>query len=207
MSFLKKLDRYGGALRRHCSVQAGAGREPCASRWWSSRSASASSTPPTRAPRKPPRNSATSRSSTPARPTTTAEAQIEVINSLIAQKVDAIAVSANDADALVPVAEEGDGARHQGDLVGFGRRAGGPPDAPQPLVDRADRQHDHQAGRRRPAGRRRRRDPLGRRDHDQPERLDRGDEEGAGRTIPDQRWSPPSMATTWPTSATARRRA
>jgi rhamnose transport system substrate-binding protein len=28
--------------------------------------------------------------------------QIEVINSLIAQKVDAIAVSANDADALVP---------------------------------------------------------------------------------------------------------
>ena len=32
----------------------------------------------------------------------TAEAQIEVINSLIAQKVNAIAVSANDADALVP---------------------------------------------------------------------------------------------------------
>ncbi|HUH50102.1 MAG TPA: rhamnose ABC transporter substrate-binding protein, partial [Mycoplana sp.] len=31
-----------------------------------------------------------------------AEAQIEVINSLIAQKVDAIAVSANDTDALVP---------------------------------------------------------------------------------------------------------
>lgn len=34
--------------------------------------------------------------------TTTAEAQIEVINSLIAQRVDAIAVSANDRDALVP---------------------------------------------------------------------------------------------------------
>lgn len=33
---------------------------------------------------------------------TTAEGQIEVINSLIAQKVDAIAVSANDRDALVP---------------------------------------------------------------------------------------------------------
>lgn len=33
---------------------------------------------------------------------TTAEGQIEVINSLIAQKVDAIAISANDADALVP---------------------------------------------------------------------------------------------------------
>ena len=33
---------------------------------------------------------------------TTAEGQIEVINSLIAQRVDAIAVSANDTDALVP---------------------------------------------------------------------------------------------------------
>ena len=36
-------------------------------------------------------------------PTTpTAEGQIETLNSLIAQRVDAIAVSANDADALVP---------------------------------------------------------------------------------------------------------
>jgi len=35
--------------------------------------------------------------------TTTAEGQIEVINSLIAQRVDAIAVSANDQDALVPI--------------------------------------------------------------------------------------------------------
>lgn len=34
--------------------------------------------------------------------TTTAEGQIEVINALIAQKVDAIAISANDTDALVP---------------------------------------------------------------------------------------------------------
>lgn len=34
---------------------------------------------------------------------TTAEGQIEVINSLIAQRVDAIAISANDTDALVPV--------------------------------------------------------------------------------------------------------
>jgi len=33
---------------------------------------------------------------------TTAEGQIEVINSLIAQNVDAIAISANDTDALVP---------------------------------------------------------------------------------------------------------
>jgi rhamnose transport system substrate-binding protein len=34
--------------------------------------------------------------------TATAEAQIEVVNSLIAQQVDAIAISANDPDALVP---------------------------------------------------------------------------------------------------------
>lgn len=34
---------------------------------------------------------------------TTAEGQIEVINALIAQRVDAIAISANDPDALVPV--------------------------------------------------------------------------------------------------------
>jgi len=33
---------------------------------------------------------------------TTAEGQIEIINSLIAQRVDVIAVSANDADGLVP---------------------------------------------------------------------------------------------------------
>lgn len=35
----------------------------------------------------------------------TAEAQIEVINSLIGQKVDALAISANDKDALVPIAK------------------------------------------------------------------------------------------------------
>ena len=36
-------------------------------------------------------------------PTTpTAEGQIEVLNALISQRVDAIAVSANDPDALVP---------------------------------------------------------------------------------------------------------
>lgn len=35
----------------------------------------------------------------------TAEAQIEVINSLISQKVDALAISANDKDALVPIAK------------------------------------------------------------------------------------------------------
>ena len=35
----------------------------------------------------------------------TAEAQIEVINSLISQKVDAMVISANDKDALVPIAK------------------------------------------------------------------------------------------------------
>ncbi|MDQ2696753.1 MAG: rhamnose ABC transporter substrate-binding protein [Pseudomonadota bacterium] len=35
--------------------------------------------------------------------TTTAEGQIDTINSLIAQRVDAIAVTANDTDALVPI--------------------------------------------------------------------------------------------------------
>ena len=35
--------------------------------------------------------------------TTTAEGQIDVINALISQKVDAIAISANDKDAVVPV--------------------------------------------------------------------------------------------------------
>jgi len=35
----------------------------------------------------------------------TAEAQIEVLNSLISQKVDALVISANDKDALVPIAK------------------------------------------------------------------------------------------------------
>ncbi|NUU00498.1 rhamnose ABC transporter substrate-binding protein [Herbaspirillum robiniae] len=39
-------------------------------------------------------------------PTTpTAEGQIEIVNSLISQKVDAIVISANDANALVPIAK------------------------------------------------------------------------------------------------------
>jgi rhamnose transport system substrate-binding protein len=38
--------------------------------------------------------------------TPTAEGQIEIIDSLIAQKVDAIAISANDVDALVPICKK-----------------------------------------------------------------------------------------------------
>ncbi len=49
--------------------------------------------------------------------TTTAEAQIDVLNGLIAQGVDAIAISANDPDAVVPVLKS-DAARHQGGLDG-----------------------------------------------------------------------------------------
>ncbi|NCC66342.1 MAG: rhamnose ABC transporter substrate-binding protein, partial [Spirochaetia bacterium] len=37
---------------------------------------------------------------------TTAEGQIEIIETLIAQKVDGIAISANDADALIPVTKK-----------------------------------------------------------------------------------------------------
>lgn len=46
--------------------------------------------------------------------TTTAEAQIDVLNALIAQRVDAIAVSANDTDALVPILKK---ARQRGITV------------------------------------------------------------------------------------------
>ncbi len=37
---------------------------------------------------------------------TTAEGQIEIIETLIAQRVDGIAISANDADALIPVTKK-----------------------------------------------------------------------------------------------------
>ena len=52
------------------------------------------------------------------RPTkATAEEQIAVIDALIAQKVDGIIVSANDANALVPVGKKAMEPRHQGDIV------------------------------------------------------------------------------------------
>ena len=38
--------------------------------------------------------------------TATAEGQIEILNSLIGQKVDALVISANDKDALVPIAKK-----------------------------------------------------------------------------------------------------
>ena len=75
-----------------------------------------SSMPCTRAPTRRPRSS--TREVIFTGPTTpTAEGQIEVLNALIAQRVDAIAVSANDPDALVPTLKKAHGARHQGDFL------------------------------------------------------------------------------------------
>lgn len=111
---------------------------------------------------------------------TTAEGQIEVINSLIAQKVDAIAVSANDTDALVPALKK---AMDRGIKViswDSGVAKGRPLDASQSVIEPADRQHDHQARRRQSARRRRCRSALGLRNGDQSEYVDRRNEEGPG---------------------------
>ena len=138
---------------------------------------------------------------------TTAEGQIEVINSLIAQGVDAIAISANDPDALVPSLKK---AMQRGITViswDSGVAEEGRQMHLNPSSNRADRQHDHQAGRRSHARRRRSRGAVGLGDRDQPEHLDRRDEQGDGRTTPASTWWRPSMATTWRTSPTAKRRA
>jgi rhamnose transport system substrate-binding protein len=65
--------------------------------------------------------------------TTTAEAQIEVLNGLIAQGVDAIAISANDPDAAGAGTEESDAARHQSGLLGFRRGESGSSDPSEPI--------------------------------------------------------------------------
>ncbi len=56
----------------------------------------------------------------------TPEGQIDIINQLVAQKVDAIAISANDTDALVPALKKAMAARHHGHLVRLWRRQGRP---------------------------------------------------------------------------------
>ena len=66
------------------------------------RSATASSRRPTRAPQEAAKELGDVEIIYTGPTTTTAEGQIEVINSLIAQQVNAIAISANDPDALVP---------------------------------------------------------------------------------------------------------
>ncbi|WP_332253976.1 substrate-binding domain-containing protein [Verminephrobacter eiseniae] len=73
----------------------------------------------------------------PAKPT--AEGQIEIINALISQKVAAIVISANDPDALAPVAQARHGARHQGAVVRLRRAQGRPHDAPERGERCADR--------------------------------------------------------------------
>ena len=67
----------------------------------------------------------------------TAEDQIAVVDSLIAQKVDAIAISANDTNALVPVCKKAMEQRHHGHLVRFRRRARRADHAARPLEPRA----------------------------------------------------------------------
>ena len=118
---------------------------------------------------------------------TTAEGQIEVINALIAQERRRDRGLRQRPRRAGAGAEEGDGPRHHRHLLGFRRRARGPADEPQPVVDRADRQHDHQARRRPPARGRRRRGALGLGHRHEPEHLDRGDEQGHGQLPGHQR--------------------
>ena len=59
----------------------------------------------------------------------TAEGQIEILNSLIAQGVDAIAISANDPDALVPTLKKAMDRGITVNFLGFRCGIGGPPDA------------------------------------------------------------------------------
>ena len=118
--------------------------------------------------------------------TATAEGQIEVINSLIAQKVNAIAISANDADALVPALKK---AMERGIKV-ISWDSGVAKDG---RIRCTSTRRRHRADRRDHASSsppticrtaRRRRHPVGDLDRDQPERLDRGDEEGAAEKFP-----------------------
>jgi len=139
---------------------------------------------------------------------TTAEGQIEVINSLIAQGVDAIAISANDPDALVPslkkamsrgitviswdsgVAAEGR-QMHLNPSIGRCRR--GASNAPQPLKQRVDRQYDHQIGFRSHARRWRCCHPICQRNGHQSKHLDRRSQEGVAKLC----WGQPRCHSIW----------
>lgn len=111
---------------------------------------------------------------------TTAEGQIEVINSLIAQGVDAIAISANDPDAVVPALKK---AAQRGIKV-ISWDSGVAPEGrilqAQPLVQRTDRQ-DVPAACGIASGRRqgRFRHPVSHHHLHEPEYLDRRDEKAA----------------------------
>ena len=94
-----------GGSRPDCGARA---RSPTTSgsRWSSKISATAISTLAPRAPRKPRPKQGGFEIIYTAPTKATAEEQIAVIDALIAQKVDGIIVSANDANALVPVAKK-----------------------------------------------------------------------------------------------------
>ena len=106
--------------------------------------------------------------------------QIEIINSLISQKVDAIVISANDAERAGADHQEGHAARHQGDFVRQRPGQGRPLDAAESVQRRADRPEADRDGGRRHRRQGRDRDPVGIGAGDQPEHLDRRDEEDAG---------------------------
>ena len=99
-----------------------------------------SSTPCTRAPTKP-RKELDAEVIFTGPTTPTAEGQIEVLNSLIAQRVDAIAVSANDPDALVPTLKR---AMERGiKVVSYDSAVAprGPPRAPRAVLRSAHRRN------------------------------------------------------------------
>ncbi len=116
----------------------------------------------------------------------TPEGQIEMINSLVAQDVNAIAISANDTDALVPALKK---AMDRGiTVISFdsgvakdGRQMNLLASATDLIGDQCLKMASRPA--RRPEGRRR--DPVGDLHGDQPERLDRGDE-GRRRQVPER---------------------
>ena len=64
--------------------------------------------------------------------TADATQQIQLLNSLIAQKVAGLAISADDADALVPVGKAVHGCRHPGRDLGLGHRPRRPHGPRQP---------------------------------------------------------------------------
>ena len=112
--------------------------------------------------------------------TTTAEGQIEVINALIAQRVDAIAISANDPDAVVPALKRA--AQRGIKVISWDSAVGkdGRIVHLNPVVERADRQYVPEARSLSSAGRQGRfRHSVGDLHLDQPEHLDRRDEEAA----------------------------
>ena len=108
-------------------------------------------------------------------PQPTAEGQIEIIETLIAQRVDGIAISANDADALIPVAKKAMAAGIKVISFDSGISVGGrivdlvPPMRSSSVASRSSSPQSLPA-----IGRHRR--PVGKRPGNQPELVDQLDE-------------------------------